>query len=195
MSNNFKDHKWGIILIVAGLLFLLHNFSHFRIWETVFKLTPLLLVWWGFRILRRSGRHSGKDSDFQVFTDTVITTSSAFLKHSSAFGDIRIKVDSEEFSGGSVSSVFGRISLDLRDVRRIGSYGQLDLHSVFGDVKIYLPECVSYDVSGSNLFGTIINHEGGKIEGCNYCGPGSEGGGQKLVIRPSLVFGDMEIMK
>ncbi len=195
MGRHLKDNKLAIVLIAAGFLFLLHNFFFFSVWETLLKLTPLLLVWWGFQILRKSGRHSGKDPDFQVFTDTVVTTSSPFLKHSSAFGDIRIRVESEEFSGGSVSSVFGRISIDMREVKRIGSYGQLDLHSVFGDVKIYLPECVSYDVSGSNLFGTIINHEGGKIEGCNYCGLGSEGGGRKLVIRPSLVFGDMEIMK
>ena len=195
MGKHWKDNKFAIVLIVAGFLFLAHNFLYFSIWETILKLTPLLLVWWGFHLLRRSGRHSEKDSDFQVFNDTVMTTSSPFLRHSSAFGDIRIKVDSEEFSGGSVSSVFGRISIDLRDVKRIGSYGQLDIHSVFGDTTIYLPECLSYDVSGSNLFGTIVNHEGGKIEGCNYCEPGSEGSGMKLVIRPSLVFGDMAIKR
>ncbi len=195
MSKGLRNNKLGIILIVVGFLLILHNFYFFNIGETLLKLTPLLLVWWGFHILREGGRHSRKETDFHVFSDMTMTTKSPFLKHSSAFGDIRIKVDNEEFSGGSVSSVFGKISIDLREVKKIGSYGQLDLHSVFGDITIYMPECVAYEVSGSNLFGSIINHEGHRIGGGNYSCPDFENSSEKLTVRPSLVFGDIELLK
>ena len=37
---------WGIILIVIGLIFLLHNLD-LNVWEFVARLWPLILIVWG----------------------------------------------------------------------------------------------------------------------------------------------------
>ena len=111
MSLSTRDRNIGIILIVVGILFIINNFDFFDFGDILWRLSPLLLVWWGFHLLRKRGKTEKREGDFQVFGDTVESTSSQYVKHSSAFGDIRIKVECDEFSGGSVSSVFGKISI------------------------------------------------------------------------------------
>ncbi|HOI45839.1 MAG TPA: DUF5668 domain-containing protein [Candidatus Aminicenantes bacterium] len=42
-----KDNLvWGIILIAIGLVFLLEKFD-IEVWDTVAKLWPLILIFWG----------------------------------------------------------------------------------------------------------------------------------------------------
>lgn len=194
MDLGRKEAKIGIILIVIGIIFILNNFDVFDFTETLLKLSPILLVWWGLHLLRKRGRVTHKEGDFQVFGDTVTTTSSPFVKNSSAFGDISIKITSEEFSGGSVSSIFGKVSIDLEEVERIGSYGQLDLHTVFGDITLRVPDGIAVEVSGTTLFGSIIAPNGEKAGGNSYRSPGFETSDNRLFIRTSLVFGDIELI-
>lgn len=194
MKTNMSDRTIGIILIAVGFLFVINNFGVFDLGGLLLRLTPLLLVWWGFHLLRKRGRQKEKDGEYQVFGDKTATTHSPFVKHSSAFGDINLKIESEEFSGGSVSSVFGKISIDLKDVSSIGSYGELDLHSVFGDITIRIPEGMPYEITGNNVFGTITTPEGTKISGGGFSSPRSAEAGRRLVFKPSIVFGDMEII-
>ena len=190
-----SDRRIGIILIIIGFLFIINNFNIFDLGDSLWRLSPLLLVWWGFHLLRKRGRHTRTEGDFQVFGDTSTTTSSPFIKHSSAFGDISVKISNEEFSGGNVSSVFGKISLDLQDISRIGSYGQLDLHSVFGDISIRLPAHLAFEIDGSTLFGSITTPEGTGVKGGSYRSPECDGSDNILRLKPSLVFGDMEIVR
>ena len=48
MSNRKKRETlvWGIILIVIGAVFLLHNIN-FDIWEFIARLWPIILIAWG----------------------------------------------------------------------------------------------------------------------------------------------------
>ncbi|MCK4537897.1 MAG: hypothetical protein KAV42_03760 [Candidatus Krumholzibacteria bacterium] len=194
MKKGMSNKRTGIILIIIGFLFIINNFRIFDLGGSLWKLSPLLLVWWGFHLLRKRGKHTRAEGDFQVFGDTSTTTSSPFIKHSSAFGDISVKIENEEFSGGNISSVFGKISLDLQDIGRIGSYGQLDLHSVFGDISIRLPAHLAFEIDGSTLFGSITTPNGSKVGG-SYRSPECDGSDRILRLKPSLVFGDMEIVR
>ncbi len=194
MKTRMTNKRIGIILIIIGFLFIVNNFNIFDLGDSLWKLSPLLLVWWGFHLLRKRGRHTKTEGDFQVFGDTSTTTSSPFVRHSSAFGDISVKINNEEFSGGNISSVFGKISLDLQDIGGIGSYGQLDLHSVFGDISLRLPAHLAFEVDGSTLFGSITTPDGSKVGG-GYRSPECDGAEHILRLKPSLVFGDMEIIR
>ncbi|MBC7361021.1 MAG: hypothetical protein H5U06_01860 [Candidatus Aminicenantes bacterium] len=47
MSKKHRDNLiWGIILIVLGGIFLLEN-AGIDAWEILFKLWPLILIFWG----------------------------------------------------------------------------------------------------------------------------------------------------
>ncbi len=194
MDLSSRETKIGIIIIIAGIIFLINNFGVINIGGFIWKLWPLILIWWGFSKLRSRGRRTEEDTNFQFFGDAVISSNSPYIRHSSAFGDIRIKVEHHEFTGGNTSSVFGKISIDLTRVDRITGYGQMDIHSVFGDVILRLPENMPYRLEGSSVFGSVYLPGGRKIDKVDFESPMAEQDEKTLVIKLSQVFGDMEVL-
>ena len=193
MNLRSKEARWAIALIIIGILALLDGLGAINLWGSFWRLWPIALIVWGVSLLRKRGKctsHGGR----RMFGDTVETSDSPYVKHSSAFGDISIKVRTENFSGGSASTVFGTISIDLSEVRKIIGYGQLDLHTVFGDITVRVPAGMPVEVRSSGVFGELKAPEGGSFEGKCYRSPGEESDGGKLVIDCSQVFGDVEII-
>ncbi|MDZ7859255.1 MAG: LiaF-related protein [Candidatus Krumholzibacteriota bacterium] len=194
MELSSKNTKAGIILIIIGVLFLLNNFGIADIGRNIWNLWPLLLIWWGFTKLRNRGKRTEEDINFQVFGDATISSHSPYIRRSSAFGNIRIKVENRDFAGGGMSSIFGKISIDLREVYEVTGYGQLDIHSVFGDIVIRLREDMPYELKGNAVFGSLYVPGGEKSRSVEYRSAGSEEAGDKLVIKISQIFGDIELI-
>ncbi len=193
MNLRTKENRWALALIGIGILALLDGFGVIDLWGGFWRLWPVILIVWGFSLLRKRGKSSGH-SGRRMFGDTVETSDSPYVKHSSAFGDISIRVRTEEFSGGSASTVFGTISIDLSDVRRIVGYGQLDLHTVFGDISLRVPAGMPVEIRSNGVFGELKAPEGGSTDGKCYRSPGGEGDESTLVIACSQVFGDVEVI-
>jgi predicted membrane protein len=193
MDLNSKQTRWALVLILIGILALLDGLNVINLWANLWKLWPLFLIFWGFSLLRKRGRapHHGER---KVFGDTVETSDSPYVKHSSAFGDISIKVRTAEFSGGSASTVFGTISVDLTEVNSIVGYGQLDLHTVFGDIIVSVPAGMPFEVRSSGVFGDFRSPAEGVTDGKSYRSPSAGEGEGTLVIDCSQVFGDVEII-
>ncbi len=65
MANHKRKDPlaWGIILVVIGLIFLLHNLD-FAIWDFFARLWPLILIAWGgwklYFGLKKNNNTSGK---------------------------------------------------------------------------------------------------------------------------------------
>jgi len=193
MNLRSKDTRWAVALIIIGVLALLDGFDIIDLWGGFWRLWPVILIVWGFSLLRNRGKcspHGGR----RMFGNTVEITDSPYLKHSSAFGDISIKIRTEDFSGGSASTVFGTISIDLSEVRRIVGYGQLDLHTVFGDISLRIPAGMPVEVKSNGVFGELKVPDGSNTEGKCYRSSGGEGDESRLVIVCSQVFGDVEIL-
>jgi len=195
MDLKSKEAKIGLVIIIVGIVFILNNFEIFNFMGVLWRLWPLLLIWWGYTLLRKRGKRDEGDGNFNLFGDRVETTTAPYVRHSSAFGDIRVKLENREIAGGSISSVFGKVAVDLQSVEAVSGYGQLDLHSVFGDIIIRTPDHLPFEIVGSSPFGSIISPEGEKISGRNYRSPGAENAGEKLVIKASYIFGDIELIK
>ncbi len=45
-KRNRSNLIWGTILVAVGIIFLLENIG-IDAWETIFKLWPLILIFWG----------------------------------------------------------------------------------------------------------------------------------------------------
>jgi len=193
MDLRSKETKWAIALILIGILAVLDGIGVINLWGNLWKLWPIFLIILGFNMLRKRGRHSSH-GERRMFGDTVETADSPYVKHSSAFGDISIRIRTDDFSGGSASTVFGSISIDLSEVRRIVGYGQLDLHTVFGDISVRVPANIPVEVRSSGIFGDIKAPEGGSMDGKCYRSPGAGSGEGTLVIDCSQVFGDVEVI-
>jgi predicted membrane protein len=193
MDLRSKEAKWALALIIIGFLALLDGFGAIDLWGGFWRLWPIVLILWGFSMLRKRGKYS-RHGERKVFGDTAEISDSPYVKHSSAFGDISIKVRAGEFSGGSASTVFGTISIDLSDVSSIVGYGQLDIHTVFGDIVMKVPAGMPIEVRSSGIFGDFKTPGDGTTEGRFYRSPGAGSGKGTLVIDCSQVFGDIEVI-
>lgn len=77
------------------------------------------------------------------------------------FSGADIVSNSKQFSGGSVSAVFGGAEVDLRGARPAAG-ASLDVFTAFGGVDIIVPEGWSVTMHGFPLFGGFENATGGE---------------------------------
>ncbi len=189
---------WGTVLILFGLLFLLDNMRVLDLSEVLHQYWPLLLVLWGIIVLARRGEKPGTDATASpqpnVFSDTQGESSSDQLNQSNVFGDLRMRVQSRNFRGGSISTVFGDSNIDLSGSGLAEGEHELKLSGVFGDTTITLPKDVPYAVDAHTVFGEVRvkdQHRSGITSALTYQSPDYAAGAKKLKIRASQVFGEI----
>jgi predicted membrane protein len=195
MRHHTGSLKWGLILIVVGIVFLLHNYGFVDFWWLVGILWPILLVWWGYTMIRRSRAGSGEQRAAKVFGDQSLMIDADEIGQSTVFGDIRLTVSSGDFRGGTASVVFGDLFIDLGSVGRFGSPARLKLETVFGDICVRLPSYVAVELHTSRVFGTMTTPTGTYFHGNRYRSPDYDTADERIEIDISQVFGDLEIMK
>src|SRR5436190_19902953 len=92
----------GVVLITFGVLFLLDNLGVAEMGDVIHDFWPLILILWGLSIVMR-GRT--KTSGGRAITAQPVE--SDLLQQSSVVGAMFVSVTSQNFKGGSVSTVFG----------------------------------------------------------------------------------------
>ncbi|MDI6767546.1 MAG: cell wall-active antibiotics response protein LiaF [Bacteroidota bacterium] len=182
---------WGIILILFGIFFLLDNLGYADFSEIISSYWPLILVIWGISILirKRPCVTALVISDPQQFT-------SDLLHQSNVFGDIFIKVTSQDFKGGSLSTVFGDCNIDLSGASLADGDHELRIHSVFGDSLIVLPKDAAVSITASSTFGdlTILGkHKGGFSPDLQSISLEYPTATKRLKLSISKVFGDVRV--
>lgn len=100
------------------------------------------------------------------------------------FSGLETCINSDDFTGGSVTAVFGGAEIDLRDANLSPSGGSLDLTAVFGSVEVRVPEEWNVVVKGTPVFGGWENKAGRPAE--NSHGP-------ILNIHCTAVFGGVGV--
>jgi len=187
---------WGIVLIAGGVLLLLGNMSGMDVGEIISTWWPLLLVAWGLSMLLRQGRGPRIDQTITSAGVSSTSVSTDQLGQSSVFGDVAVRVSSQAFRGGSLSTVFGDSEVDLRDCALAEGDHWLKISGVFGDLNVSLPKDVPVSVQASTTFGDVEVVDQ-KKEGfgptMNYESPGFQTATRKLHIQASQVFGDVLI--
>ena len=195
MRRHMGSLKWGIILILVGIVFVLHNYGLVDFWWLIGIFWPLLLIWWGYTMIRRSRAGSGEERAAQVFGDQSLTVDSDEIHQSTVFGDIRLTVSSSGFRGGSASAVFGDLFIDLGSVQSLQSPSRLRLETVFGDIVVRVPAHIAVELRTSRVFGTVTTPTGSHFHGNRYRSPDYDAADEHIEIEVSQVFGDLEIMK
>ncbi len=125
-----SSRVWGVILILAGGLFLLRTFDVYYIRFRDFW--PLLLILaggamlWG-SVLRRRVRSDGA-------TDDVILNGSAIL------GGFTRSVTTQDFRGGDLTAIMGGCEIDLRKAAIRGDEAVLNVFAFWGGMELQVPE-------------------------------------------------------
>jgi hypothetical protein len=176
---------WGFILVSVGLLILLDNLGYADFGEILHDYWPLLLILWGIGILMR--RNSARvavppaatppppvqpvPEPSPAFTPpppmpaTSGTESAAgihsgspdLIHDSNVFGDVHTQVTSQNFKGGSISTVFGNGIVDLSNASIAPGDHELRIHGVFGNLTIVLRHGMAASISANTLFGDVVN--------------------------------------
>lgn len=184
----------GIILITIGALFLLDNLNVADFGEMVSNYWPLILILWGFSILtgpkKRSQHGGGAPAAGNV------EYSSDLIHDSNVFGDVDRSISSNNFKGGSISTVFGDCVIDLTKASLADGRHELKIHGVFGDTSVIVPKQMAAVVNANSTFGSVTvfdQHKAGFSSGMNGTTPDFESSAGKLTITISRVFGDIRV--
>lgn len=157
---------WPALLIIAGVLIL---------GSVIFK--PRRVGWY-----EDCGRSDRKDKD----RNGKVTRASGVIDITTVFGGSEQVCLDPEFRGGSISTVFGGVKLDLRRTGLPEGATYLKVESVFGGVEIDAPEEWVIEIRNESVFGGFADK---RLPALN---PGYTDG-RKLVINASSVFGGGEI--
>ena len=169
--NNFS--AW--FFIVLGGLFLLPT-NNVIGWHEIWKYWPVLLILIGLSMIfkRRSYYSPGRTSEI---------TGEDHIKGTVIFGDLEKGSDSQKFSGGSLSTIFGDTTLNLKDAQLSEEGATLDASVVFGDILIMIPQSWILEIRSSNVLGDLKNKSRNTREST----------GKRLIINANIIFGDLVI--
>src|SRR5579862_6374291 len=168
---------WGLILVSFGVLMLLDNLGVADFGDLMRQFWPVLLIFWGVAVLMRKKRQTyvyptpGQPPYTTTAADGSVPPPPSppppspdpmgvpygmdVVHRSEVFGDLNAAISSQNFKGGSVSTIFGDTFLDLSKATIGEGNHVLNVHSIFGDSHIILPPNAAVSISASGFFGEM----------------------------------------
>lgn len=196
-QTNKPAYFWGIVLIAFGLLFLLNNINVLDFGNLIFDYWPVFIILIGVYIIIKNKSCSKAQHEFSSkFGDKNCSNNTDSINESNTFGDVKIKLDSKDFQGGSIRTTFGDTKVDLSAVEIKQGEHKLFVNTTFGDIKIRVPADLAIKVSATNLAGDIDvfdQSREGLNKKINYVKPGYQTASAKLFLLCSVTFGDIVV--
>ena len=188
---------WGIILIFFGLMFLLDNFNIMDFGDIVRTFWPVVLILIGVKIILDKRRaNSQPEKEIETGLTYEGHKPSSTLSDSNVFCDIKIIIDSQKFTGGSVNNIFGNIQLDLSKVQLDQDLVKVYVSGIFGDLTVILPDGITHRVKASAVAGDLMvfgNKREGIFPALEHRGDNYDNVKSKLFLQTSIVFGSVNI--
>lgn len=174
LLNNSKDS--GLILISIGLIGLFPNF-----W-------PLLLVVLGLYIIFRQSKGNSPQSNHKGFYNDNPSNLNVneFLDDVSIFGGGKKIVNSQNFKGGKITSIFGGSEIDFYDAKLADGVNYLDVVCIFGGNTLHLPKDWNIEFDVVPVFGGYSDKRR-KIPNLTI------DPNKKLIVKGTFIFGGLEI--
>lgn len=156
----------GIVLIIFGLSALLG----INLGRVIF---PLILIGLGFFLLK------GK---LNIFNGGTVSSEEEAINEVTIFSDANRVVESNNFRGGRVVSVFADTDIDLNKVKTKQKEIKLELVSIFSDLNIKVPKGWTVNSSAVGILGDIKDP-----------GASNNKGQIKLLVDGVAIFGTVTI--
>lgn len=194
---------WGLLLVALGSLLLLDQMHLLDFGELLSRFWPLVFIFIGARmILSRSPRRA-QETTVVSPAETVRESGPGaplvadVLSENRFIGDFNMRVQSEDFRGGSVSTFIGDFNIDLSNVGIKSGDRYLTLSGFIGDVTLALPKTLPYVIQASAFIGDFKVF-GRKDEGLGlnkiYKSPDFESAAARLHVRISYFIGDLTVL-
>jgi predicted membrane protein len=198
-----NSRTWlGLGLIVIGFLFILDEQSSLRISEVLVSLWPLLLVGAGVYMLLRS-RRTEDETAMETspladigFGRRIEETTAPTIRLGNVFGEVRSRVGSRVFAGGSVSTIFGMAVVDLTAASLAPGEHTLKMDSVLGSVVVRLPRGMMCSVMADGVIGTVRaggKHRNGFFPSVHSTPDGYREAPHRIHLDLSTVLGEVRV--
>jgi predicted membrane protein len=141
--------------LIIGVMLLVSRYVSFdfNFWRLI---VPAILIIIGLRIMFQGAFRKSITVNPPVHVDGQENFHSSNRKEYSAiFASNKIRI-TDQFTGTSLNSVFGGISIDLRDAI-INSDVEITATAVFGGIDIYVPSGIQVKVNNVPVFGGVSN--------------------------------------
>ena len=185
---------WGVLLITLGVVFLLAKLDIMDIGDFFRIFWPVILIAVGLRlILKRNAGAMASGSQ-----ENLTPSDEQTVKYSKMFGDVKLRFESQDFNGGSISIMIGEMALDLSQSNIKAGEKILRLSGVIGEISVLLPKTLKVSVKANVTIGDIKildTTDDGFFINRTYQSEGYETAKKKLNISISQVIGDIEIMR
>jgi len=204
MRNSF----WGLILVIFGVLLLLNNLGIADFEDVMRDYWPVFIILWGIFILTKRRReqpypateqsHQATEQPHPAAEQAASTPQfgGELVHDSNVFGDVFVNVSSQNFKGGSVSTIFGDCTVNLSQAAFAEGEHILRIHGVFGDSTIILPKDAAVSVNANSTFGNVTvfdQHKGGISADLHAATAPYEASSKRLKISITKVFGDVRV--
>ena len=142
---------WSGFAVLFGLGLLARNlgYIHAPFW---YMFWPLILIFVGVSMLTQTLCHR-RYGPGGMGRPPTSTGGPNVLNEVNVFGGVQRRIDSQEFEGGQVVSVFGGADIDLRAAGTKKDEIFIELNSVFGGVDLRVPDSWDVTVQGAGIFG------------------------------------------
>lgn len=168
------NRSGGLVLIGLGVILLL-KINHVIDGHLLFA---LILIMIGIGMLIRP-RHC-----YWGASPTVSQNSADKIKLQAIFAESHEIVTSENFSGGDIEVVFGKMTADFRNIKMPPGRCRLNVETIFGNTTLIAPSGIRIETVGSPVFGHIGNQAKDVPKDENTA---------VIEIQADVIFGNLEI--
>lgn len=172
-----RDFVTGVIILTIGLYFLLPKIAPDLDLDNVWKFWPLLLIIAGISIITRRSR-----TNFNV---DISLNKKDTINDISVFGGNVTRVDSQNFKGGKITSIFGGSEVNLSDAILSENGAVIELTAVFGGTKIIVPGDWHIKNEVTGILGGFTDNRTSVSKNINYS--------KTLLIKGTAIFGGGEL--
>ena len=183
--RGFWGHTLGGLISLLGLGILLENLHIVALGAAHFW--PVLVVVAGLAIMQRGFRRQRFHKQMMA-NQGVVTSNSTdpnVLDRTVTMAGAQIKVDSQQFTGGSLSCMMGGLEIDLRQAALANNEAVLQVSAVLSGIELRIPE-------GWQLVNEIAPMMGG-VEDTTHPPAHSTTPAPRLILRGSIVMGGVTV--
>lgn len=165
----------GVWMLVIGVIFLFLKVSNINILIFVSRYWPVGLIILGTIIITTNNMRGIKLKEPDLNIQKV--------NYFNIFTEMINRVETENFKGGELTTIFGISELDIKS-SKIDSSNFLSIVSIFGGVKLQLPKECKVIITGKPIFGSWKNRRHSEIDQ-DY---------PVIKIKAKVIFGHIEII-
>jgi len=140
ITKRFRQVFFPIVLIIVGLFLLFGNLGvdSWRFWPVILILVGGAIIFGGTRRRsRRSKRDASGNSNAKSGSST--TTTEGEVSISCTLGETNERVETSDFSGGTVNVTLGNVNVDLRDAIIVNQPATLDVSLTMAGLNLRVP--------------------------------------------------------